>query len=56
MCWKKENPAQRGKTNRCMPAYSIIYYVMLANIRGKQIASVAEDVRSQVAAQALTLR
>jgi len=39
-----------------MPAYSIMYYVLLANIRGKQIASVAEDVRGQVFAQALALR
>jgi len=32
-----------------------MYYV-LPNVRGKQIASVAEDVRSQVVAQALALR
>ena len=56
VCWKKKNPAQRGKKNRCMPAYSIMYYVMLGNVWGKQFASVAEDVRSQVSAQALALR
>ena len=53
---EKEKPCPAGKKTRCMPAYSIKYYVMLANIRGKQIASVAEDVRSQVAAQAFALR
>jgi len=56
VCWKKKNPAQRGKKNRCMTAYSIMYYVMMASIRGKQIASVEEDARSQVFAQALALR
>jgi len=52
----KKKPCPAGKKNRCMPAYSIKYYVMLANIRGKHIASVAEDFRSQVDAQAFALR
>jgi len=39
-----------------MPAYYIMTYVMIANIRGKQIAPDAEDFHSQVSAQALALR
>ena len=51
---ERKHPAQREKNP--LYAYSIVYYAMLPNVRGKQFASVAEDVRSQVIAQALALR
>jgi len=50
---KKNLPSGKKKP---LYAYSIMYYAMLPNVRSKQFASVAEDVRSQVIAQALALR